>query len=52
MTEFVLDDNNEESQLRNGHVLAAAHDVVRVRDATHIFHSAVFVVGAHNVIHL
>ena len=52
VAELVLNDDTEEGQFGDGHVLLTAHDVVGVSDAADIFHGAVFVVGAHHVVNL
>jgi hypothetical protein len=52
MSKLVLDDNNEESELWDRHMLAGTHDGVSICDATYVLHSSIFVVWAHDVVDL
>mmetsp|Transcript_28016 Transcript_28016/g.37409 ORF Transcript_28016/g.37409 Transcript_28016/m.37409 type:complete len:231 (-) Transcript_28016:609-1301(-) len=51
VAKLVLDHHAEESQFGDRHVLLRAHDLVRVSDAADVFHGAVLVVRAHDVVH-
>lgn len=46
----MLDNNTEECQLGDRHVLGGTHDGITVSDAGHVFHGAVFVVRTHHVV--
>lgn len=50
MCQLMLDDNTEESHLRDSHVFGAAHDTIRISNTTHVLHCTVFVIRAHNMI--
>ena len=50
VAELVLDHNAEESELRDGHVLLRAHNFVAISDAADVFHGAIFVIWAHDMI--
>ena len=52
VSKFVLHHNTKESKLRGVHMLLGTHDRVSVSNASDIFHSAIFVVGTHDMIHL
>ena len=50
MAELVLDHNAEESELRDGHVLLRAHNFVAISDAADVFHGAIFIIWAHDMV--
>jgi len=51
MTQLMLNYNAKECQLRDRHVFLRAHNFVRIGNATDVFHSSVFVIRAHNMVH-
>ena len=52
MGKLMLNDNTEESELRDWHMLAWAHDPIWIGDASNILHRTKFVVWAHNMVYL
>lgn len=52
MTKLVLNNHYKERQLRHRHLFASTHDRVTVCDAPYVFHSAILVVRAHDVVYL
>lgn len=48
----MLDHDAEEGELRDGHVLGGAHDIITISYTRHILHGTILVVGTHHMVDL